>query len=125
MRLFSVGVEPCVVVPEDPSGRRELLPGRMGSGIAGTVLMRFASYPGEAVAQALLVFTGCILAAWSVTVALPVIVFWIAPVVVAIELGKSRGRTGWTWGVFLSWVGVLILAVMRSREPLKGGPPSP
>jgi hypothetical protein len=40
---------------------------------------------------------------------------WIAPIVIAIDLGQSRDRTGWMWGAFLGWLGVIILAIMRPR----------
>lgn len=40
---------------------------------------------------------------------------WFLPIIIAIELGRSRGRTGWLWGTLLGWLGVLILAIMRPR----------
>jgi hypothetical protein len=38
---------------------------------------------------------------------------FLLPILCAIELGYSRDRTGWMWGLFLNWLGVIILACMR------------
>jgi len=40
---------------------------------------------------------------------------YVTPILVAIRLGHSRDRRGWMWGLFLSWLGVLILACMRPQ----------
>jgi hypothetical protein len=37
----------------------------------------------------------------------------LPPTIIAAHLGHSRDRTGWMWGLFLGWLGVLILAIMR------------
>ena len=39
---------------------------------------------------------------------------WVLPIIIATELGESRGRNGWLWGFFLGWLGVLILACMSN-----------
>jgi len=69
----------------------------------------------EATVQALVVFGGVVLAAWNMSLAVPIGLLYLLPIVIAIELGKSRHRTGWMWGVFLGWLGVLILACMRAQ----------
>ena len=48
-------------------------------------------------------------AGWFISLA------WLLPIIIAIDLGISRGRTGWMWGLFLGWLGVLILAIMRPQ----------
>jgi hypothetical protein len=42
-------------------------------------------------------------------------IFWGAPIAICNHLGQSRDRTGWMWGLFLGWLGVLILAIMRPQ----------
>lgn len=65
--------------------------------------------------QMLLVSAGVAIAVWNILVAILVGLLWLLPIVIAIELGESRDRTGWKWGLFLGWLGVLILAIMRPR----------
>jgi len=38
------------------------------------------------------------------------VVLWIAPILVAHDIGKKRNRTGWPYGLLLGWLGVLILS---------------
>jgi hypothetical protein len=72
-----------------------------------------------ALAQCLLVLLAIGLYGWLGPVGLFAILLWVVPIIVAIELGKSRDRKGWMWGLFLGWIGVLILAIMRPiRQPL-------
>lgn len=42
---------------------------------------------------------------------------WVIPIVWCGQLGRSRRRNGWLWGVLLGWLGVLILALMRPASP--------
>src|SRR5262245_28084675 len=66
-----------------------------------------------AIVQAVLLFGSlCLIFGWSAVFILP-FALWILPIIVAISLGLSRGRTGWLWGALLGWLGVLILACMR------------
>lgn len=37
--------------------------------------------------------------------------FFAAPAIVGHYIGKDKGRTGWMWGLLLSWIGVLIVAL--------------
>lgn len=45
------------------------------------------------------------------------IVFWGIPAFVAHRMGATRGRIGLGYGLFLSWLGVLVLALL---PPLHG-----
>jgi len=40
------------------------------------------------------------------------VVLWIVPIFVARAQGRSKNRTGWLYGFFLGWIGVLILALL-------------
>lgn len=40
------------------------------------------------------------------------IVLWIVPLFVANSIGKSKRRAGLIYGLFLGWIGVLILAIL-------------
>lgn len=39
--------------------------------------------------------------------------WWLLPILICHQLGIARMRTGWLWGFWLGWLGVLILACMR------------
>jgi hypothetical protein len=39
-------------------------------------------------------------------------VLWIVPIFVATSIGQSKGRAGLLYGVFLGWLGVLIVAIL-------------
>ena len=79
-----------------------------------------------AVAQVLLIVVGLALLTWNVAAGLIIGLFWLLPIVIAIDLGVSRQRSGWMWGFFLGWLGVLILAIMRPqpREVIVRTPPA-
>jgi hypothetical protein len=72
--------------------------------------------------QVLLVVAGVVLAAWNIGAGVVIGLLFLLPIVIAIDLGVSRDRTGWMWGLFLGWLGVLILACMRPR-PAEQRPP--
>src|SRR5262245_1572506 len=42
---------------------------------------------------------------------------WGLPILICYRLGQSRNRAGWPWGLFLGWLGVLIVALMRPLHP--------
>jgi hypothetical protein len=43
---------------------------------------------------------------------------WLLPTIVAGRIGDAKNRRGWPWGLFLSWLGVIILlALPGSRRP--------
>ena len=44
------------------------------------------------------------------------VVWVVVPTLVGLQIGAEKGRQGWAWGLFLGWLGVLIVAVL---------PPSP
>ncbi len=51
---------------------------------------------------------------WIITIAL----FWVVPTVVAAWIGKAKGRygAGLLLGLLLSWLGVLIVALIKGRD---------
>jgi hypothetical protein len=67
--------------------------------------------------QVILLFAMVGLFVWNAVVGVIVGLFVLLPIVIAIELGVSRRRSGWMWGFFLGWLGVLILACMRAQPP--------
>lgn len=45
-------------------------------------------------------------------------IFWGLPISAGHLVGSWRGkRAGWAWGLFLSWLGVLILALLPNDTP--------
>jgi len=74
----------------------------------------------SAVAQTLTLLVTIGLFAWGQDAQNPLLVWaalaWALPIIFTIELGHSRGRTGWMWGLFLGWLGVLILACMSKTK---------
>lgn len=43
-----------------------------------------------------------------------VLIAWVVPIPVANAMGKAKHRDGSAYGIFLGWLGVLILAVLPS-----------
>ena len=46
------------------------------------------------------------------------VILWIVPIFVAHSIGKAKMRAGIGYGVFLGWLGVLVLAVLPPGEPI-------
>ena len=44
------------------------------------------------------------------------IILWIIPIPIAISQGRSKDRAGLAYGLFLGWIGVIILAVLPPRK---------
>jgi hypothetical protein len=44
------------------------------------------------------------------------IVLWIIPIFVAVSQGRAKDRAGLAYGLFLGWIGVIILAFLPTRE---------
>jgi hypothetical protein len=44
------------------------------------------------------------------------IVVWIIPIPIAISQGRSKDRAGLAYGLFLGWIGVIILAFLPARK---------
>jgi hypothetical protein len=63
--------------------------------------------------EAALCALGLLLFGWLKAAGVIIDVLWLAPIIISIELGVTRHRSGWMWGLFLGWLGVLILAIMR------------
>jgi len=47
-------------------------------------------------------------------------IFWVIPIVLAERIARGKNRTGWAWGLLLSWLGVLIVAVLPPRAGRHG-----
>jgi hypothetical protein len=45
-----------------------------------------------------------------------VIVFWIIPIFVAVSQGRTKDRAGLAYGIFLGWIGVIVLAFLPPRK---------
>jgi hypothetical protein len=39
-------------------------------------------------------------------------IMWIVPIFVAVSQGRAKRREGWAYGLFLGWLGVIILALL-------------
>lgn len=64
--------------------------------------------------------------------------FWGLPIYVGHRIGSKKGRAGWAWGLFLGWIGVIIVAClgpsakgllemqrqMHYQSAAYGGPPA-
>ena len=44
-------------------------------------------------------------------------IFWIAPIFVGHKIGSPKNRAGWAWGLFLGWLGVIIVACLSNTDP--------
>lgn len=44
------------------------------------------------------------------------VVLWVIPIFVAVSQGRAKDRAGLAYGLFLGWLGVIILAVLPSRR---------
>jgi hypothetical protein len=40
------------------------------------------------------------------------IILWVVPIFVTVSMGRAKNREGWAYGVFLGWLGVIILALL-------------
>jgi hypothetical protein len=47
-----------------------------------------------------------------------ILFFWVAPVAAGIAIGRSKNRAGWAWGLFLGWLGIIILVVLSPKRPM-------
>ena len=45
-----------------------------------------------------------------------VIVLWVIPIPVAIAQGRAKDRAGLAYGLFLGWIGVIVLAFLPPRK---------
>jgi hypothetical protein len=46
------------------------------------------------------------------------IILWIVPIFVAHAIGKAKHRAGFLYGLFLGWLGVIIVFVLPTREEM-------
>ena len=49
-------------------------------------------------------------------VATGAIILWVIPVFVAYSMGRPKRREGLAYGLFLGWLGVIILALLPARS---------
>lgn len=49
--------------------------------------------------------------------------FWLLPIYVAHQIGAPKHRSGFAWGLFLGWLGVLIVALLPKREGVQPAEP--
>src|SRR5262245_33008671 len=49
-------------------------------------------------------------------IAFLVALFWVGPIFVGHDYGKRKGRAGWAWGLFLSWIGVIVVARLAPTQ---------
>jgi hypothetical protein len=55
-----------------------------------------------------------------------IVIFWILPIFVASRLGRKKlMTTGWAWGFFLGWLGVIIVATRPNQVDFKIVPQAP
>lgn len=45
------------------------------------------------------------------------VVLWVVPIFVAHAVGAPKGRAGAAYGIFLGWLGVLVVAVLPALTP--------
>lgn len=50
-----------------------------------------------------------------------VTLIWFLPIYVAHQIGESKNRAGWAWGLFLGWLGVIVVALLP--QSTRVGPP--
>lgn len=43
------------------------------------------------------------------------IILWVIPIPIAISQGRAKDRAGLAYGLFLGWIGVIILAFLPPR----------
>ena len=43
------------------------------------------------------------------------VILWVVPIFVATSQGRSKHRAGFAYGLFLGWIGVIILALLPPR----------
>ena len=53
------------------------------------------------------------------TLAVLIVVLWLIPWALANSIGKAKGRggQGWILGMFLGWVGVIVIALLPALDP--------
>lgn len=44
------------------------------------------------------------------------VILWVIPIFVAHSIGKPKQREGSLYGIFLGWLGVIILALLPARR---------
>jgi len=52
-----------------------------------------------------------------------VAILWIIPILVGHSIGKAKGRAGLLYGLFLGWLGVIIVFMLPPLKTAKAPPP--
>ena len=52
------------------------------------------------------------------------LILWVLPIWVGHQIGKPKGRAGGLWGLFLGWIGVVVVALLPPGERAQVGPPA-
>jgi hypothetical protein len=52
-----------------------------------------------------------------------VTIIWLLPIYISQQIGQSKNRVGWPWGLLLGWLGVIVIALLPKREPGTAPPP--
>lgn len=45
------------------------------------------------------------------------VVFWVLPCWIAYSIGEAKNRAGFPYGFFLSWLGVITIALLPALPP--------
>jgi hypothetical protein len=51
-------------------------------------------------------------------------VAYVLPIFVGYAIGESKGRRGWLWGLLLGWIGVIVVACLKTRREKRDTRPS-
>jgi uncharacterized membrane protein YeaQ/YmgE (transglycosylase-associated protein family) len=46
------------------------------------------------------------------TALIVILIVWVLPIYVAHQIGTPKNRQGFWWGVFLGWIGVIVVALL-------------
>lgn len=46
------------------------------------------------------------------------VIFWVIPIFVAHAIGKAKHRAGFLYGLFLGWLGVIIVALLPAKQAM-------
>lgn len=46
---------------------------------------------------------------------------WVLPIYVAWQIGQAKHRAGFLWGLFLGWLGVIVVALLPPVKPWDPG----
>jgi NhaP-type Na+/H+ or K+/H+ antiporter len=54
---------------------------------------------------------------WEIILLLLLLAVWPLPIYLCYRIGRRKGRkNAWLWGVFLGWIGVIVVALSGDKE---------